>query len=123
MSSTDAFLDILPIDIRLQFPAILTHKSGMDIKLIDFMKSCFMEGMGPQSFKNTLLEKHALKHGNYQVQYYQCIERLYKIKQSKNAPFQTLNSQTLSLSPMFSDFYDKKGYNGFVPSGNLNGLF
>jgi hypothetical protein len=50
---------LLPNDYGEDFPAFLTHRSGVDKLIIDLMRPLFNKGLKPASFAQTLLELHS----------------------------------------------------------------
>ncbi|KAG2191844.1 hypothetical protein INT47_009991, partial [Mucor saturninus] len=99
----------LPLNLQAEFPAVLTHRSGLSKVLCKLMRPLFQHGIGPHRMAKVLRVMHTEKYDELQLQYYA-----------------TLDSETENLSilsmlqpknyPEFSKFGDKMKYNGYVPS-------
>ncbi|KAF8075254.1 hypothetical protein FPV67DRAFT_1728203, partial [Lyophyllum atratum] len=95
--------------LAAQFPARLSHRSGMSINALNFMRSCFQHGMGAKQFSNSLLVQHLEKYDALQLQYLQTIAILDR---TSNA---LLGDHKFKS---FLPFHDRSsdGFHGFVPS-------
>ncbi len=66
-------LAVLPSPLAAEFPARLTHRSGMSTALFSWMWSCFQCGMGPKRFSDALRVQHLLRYDALQLQYLEFI--------------------------------------------------
>lgn len=66
-------LAVLPPPLAAEFPARLTHRSGMSAALFSWMRSCFQCGMGPKRFSDALRVQHLLRYDTLQLQYLEFI--------------------------------------------------
>ncbi|KAJ7829618.1 hypothetical protein B0H13DRAFT_2679789 [Mycena leptocephala] len=96
-------LEQFPPLLRNQFPAFLTHRSGIDKRLMTLIRSTIAQGLTPNTWERVLRELHIRNHDLSHRDYLNALKA--------HAP-QTLPSQ---LTP-FSSFSDKEGYAGFSPS-------
>lgn len=62
-------LAVLPSELATEFPAHLSHRSGISITLAGWMRSCFQNGMGARQFSDALRVQHLLKYDELQLQY------------------------------------------------------
>jgi hypothetical protein len=58
MTSNPKVISHLPRYLQLQFPAVLTKQSGLDLLVSNMLCTCFNEAMGPDPFARMLLENH-----------------------------------------------------------------
>ncbi|KAJ7146921.1 hypothetical protein C8R44DRAFT_845839 [Mycena epipterygia] len=93
----------LPVHLRNEFPAFLTHRSGIDKNLLTLIRSGIAQGLTPHSWERILQELH-LRNRDLAEQTY--------LHALKHCPESRLPE---SLTP-FSSFSDKSGYAGFSPS-------
>ena len=99
---------LLPFDQSYKFPAVLSHKAGLDRTVADMLPTLFDCGLGPEATSNLLLKNHSRKHTNDHIMYELCLEQ-------KRA-FENMSSLTTEAK-MFSEFGDKALYNARVPTG------
>jgi hypothetical protein len=99
-------LRMLPRALADEFPAHLSHRSGMSKCLFSFMRSCFQNGMGPKQFADALCVQHLLKYDELQLQY------LHSLTACK------LDHWTGRKYYPFLPFDDSSynGFHGFIPS-------
>lgn len=102
-------LAVLPPALAAEFPARLTHRSAMEIKTVDWLRSCFQAGMGPKQFSDALRVQHLLQYDLIHLQYLQQISS------------RTLDLWTGKKYSTFLPFADRssQGFCGYVPSGKL----
>lgn len=100
----------LPYHVQSDFPALLTHKSGISIMLVDLLRPLMQNSVGPGRLHKTLQEMHHLRYDKLQYQY---LAAAYSHKSN--------NSFGNGKAAEFSEFHDKKGYNGSVPSASYIG--
>ena len=96
----------LPFGFGTEFPAYLTWRSGVDLTIIDLMRSLFDKGVRPESFSNLLLEMHTKEYTKIVIKRERMFER------DKH-----FNPSGYSRKHLFSEFVDNNGYAGFVPTG------
>jgi hypothetical protein len=94
-----------------EFPAFLTHRSGVDNLIIDMMRPLYDKGIRPHNMSDLLLEMHSKK-------YHQRYIRRERLLAKGVAPgsldtFLGLGADT----SMYSTFADKTKYAGLVPTG------
>jgi hypothetical protein len=96
-------LDILPPQLRLEFPAMITHRSAIDDTVFALMRTCFQNGMGAKQFSDALRTLHIRRFDHLQIQFYEMAL-----------------SESVMRSPSdikaWSSFEDRDGYAGFTPS-------
>jgi hypothetical protein len=83
----------LPFGLGEYFPAFITHRSAVDMSVIDMMRAFFDKGVRPESFAETLLELHSKKHMD------DYLKREFAIEQRR--------SFAVKKPEMFSTFADK----------------
>ncbi|KAJ7918928.1 hypothetical protein B0H13DRAFT_1868910 [Mycena leptocephala] len=93
----------LPPLLRSQFPAFLTHRSGIDKSVMTLIRSTIAHGLTPNGWEHVFRELHVRKRD--------LAERAYLYALNARAP----NKRPTRLTP-FSSFSDKNGYAGFSPS-------
>lgn len=59
----------MPSHFQLEFPALLTHRSGLDLTLINLMRTCFVNGFGPDLFKKLIRENHVRSYHEKMLKY------------------------------------------------------
>jgi len=64
-------LAVLTPDLTAEFPALLSHRSGISKPLFSFLRSCFQTGMGSKQFSDALRVQHLLRHDEQHLQYLQ----------------------------------------------------
>ena len=97
-------LKLMPYDQLDNFPAILTHRAGVDRMVLDLLPPLFDAGLGPERLSEMLLELHT-------AQYYNNYRR-YEVALGKRMVF-----KPDYIPVMFSELGDKTRYNGRVPTG------
>jgi hypothetical protein len=116
--STSGFLNTLPRHIQHSFPATLTKRSAIDQTIVDMLDSFVDGGMPSQTIASTLSENHRRHHSVLWRNYLSVIVDAHdyaKMQIRKNGPFDS------TKVGRFSAFDDPKGYNGFAPSGKIEG--
>jgi hypothetical protein len=99
-------LNVLPPYLAAEFPARLTHRSGITKRLFSFMRSCFTSGMGAKQFSDAVRVQHLLRYDSLHQQYlHVLLER-------------QLDKWTGRRYPAFPPFDspDAEGPRSFVPS-------
>lgn len=97
----------LPADLRTEFPARLSKRSGISLPLFNMMRSCFQNGMGAKQFSDALRVQH-LRH--YDVLHLQYLHFIHDRQQVAAWPASKSFSPFLSFTDHSSD-----GYFGYVP--------
>lgn len=62
-------LAVLPPHLADEFPAKLSHRSGISKPLFHFMRTCFQNGMGHKQFPDALRVQHHLHYDYIHLQY------------------------------------------------------
>jgi hypothetical protein len=99
-------LTVLPPALAAEFPAKLTHRSGVSKALFSWMRTCFLNGMGAKRFADALLVQHLLRYDELHLQYldFLVIRQMDQHMGVKYKSFLPFND----TSPL--------GFHGFVPS-------
>ena len=93
-----------------EFPALLTWKAGLDMKLVDMMmRAEFAKGIRPETFSNNVLE-HDAKHYTHSYLHY---VQLIAIDRHEEQSMGT----TIREREMFSAIDDKDKWNDNIPTG------
>lgn len=113
-------IENLPQHLQMEFPAILTHKSGVSKVVADLLRPCVQNSLGPTCFAKMLRELHMLEHDRRELQY------LSTIKYRRTHPtvadmFEQQPRRQSVTYPSFSTFNDRQGYAGHVPSAQYFG--
>lgn len=101
-------LAALPPALAAEFPARLSHRSGISNATFSWMRSCFQNGMGPKQFSDALRVQHLQHYDELQLQYYHylCLRRgLDEWRGQKYEAFLPFDDSS------------SQGPCGFVPSG------
>jgi hypothetical protein len=98
---------VLPPALAAEFPAYLSHRSGMSKALFSWMRMCFSNGMGAKRFSDSLLAEYLLRYDELQLQYLDYI-----------ASNTVMNIWMQKRFPAFLPFHNTSpdGRHGFVPS-------
>ncbi|KAJ7159203.1 hypothetical protein C8R43DRAFT_1177962 [Mycena crocata] len=99
----DKILAQLPKHLANEFPAFLTHRSGIDKNLVTLIRSSIAQGLTPHAWERILRELHVRKRDLGEQSYVHALNHC--------APAQLPDD----LIP-FSSFNDQKGFAGFSPS-------
>ena len=95
----------LPSHVRNLYPAHLTKRSGIDLKLLDILRTSVSESFGLAPFRRMLLENHARRYFELRNLFYS------KQIQCRESAGILMNQTPIATFPEFL-----KGYGGFVPS-------
>lgn len=101
-------IESLPYGLGREFPALLTHKMGMDLKLVAMMRCLFNHGLRPTQFQNGLAEMHSLEY----TRRYLKRENEIAMQKKRIGRRQT----DIPESQPFGDFADGNGYGACVPT-------
>ncbi len=117
---TPSLVQSLPQYVRLAFPAVLSHRSGLSHQVITQLRVGNQHKMGPSGVRSLLLELHTLRFNTLLAQYLEAIFEVICSHEghSESAPSQaqpTLHTYLSSQMPMFGDFGSQQQYAGFVP--------
>ncbi|KAL9536874.1 hypothetical protein MBANPS3_012294 [Mucor bainieri] len=105
----DKFMQQLPMELQMEFPALLTHRGGVSKAVADLYRPCIQNSVGPERFQRILREQHHLKHDRLELQYL-----ISKVGQ-RNAAFENSGYKYDPVKP-FPPFDDENTYAGYVPS-------
>jgi hypothetical protein len=104
-------LKLLPLELQSEFPAYLTHRSGVSKRLGDLLRSLVQNSVGPQRVAKILQELHTLKHDRMELQYLSsALSRQCKRQRERQLTL------TRDVVKPFSPFADKQRYGGHTPS-------
>ncbi|KAF6763328.1 hypothetical protein DFP72DRAFT_1164252 [Ephemerocybe angulata] len=107
-------LSLLPPSIAHEFPARLSHRSGVSKSLLEWVRSCFRSGMGANQVSDALRSQHRLRYDMLQVQF------LHHLASRR------LDGWMERKYHSFPEFEDRspEGYHGYVPSGQyIRGMY
>jgi hypothetical protein len=63
-------LAVLPPHLAAEFPARLSHRSGISNTLFSWVRSCFAKGMGGKQVSDAIQEQHLLRYDYTRLQYF-----------------------------------------------------
>ncbi|KAJ3095457.1 hypothetical protein HDU97_006913, partial [Phlyctochytrium planicorne] len=111
----------LPEHISLQFPALLTKRSGVDLDLLFKVRSGIGKGVNPNVAFDMTRQAYTRRHSILELQYLRMAE--YCRDEIRVQSRVCVSTKTVKV-PMFSDFRDHNGFRGQYPSANfLSKLF
>lgn len=98
-----------PLELQMEFPAVLTHRGGISKSIADLYRPCIQNSVGPERFQKIIRELHHLQHDRLELQY------LLRKFSERNSSF---SAHGFIFSPVvpFSLFGDQSSYAGYVPS-------
>lgn len=99
----------LPLRIQSLFPAILSHKSGFSVELMDWIRTLMQNSVGPGRLQKILMEKHFLRYDKLQTMY---LDAATSYQGSQRPAFEKF----IEKFEEFSTFDDPKKYAGKTPS-------
>ena len=100
-------LAVLPHELSAEFPACLSHRSGMSASVFKFMRSCFQNGMGAKQFSDALRVQHLEMYDELTLQYLNYLAHQQSILGMQGEKYEAF---------LPYDDYSSKGPHGFVPS-------
>jgi hypothetical protein len=118
LASSQNVLDQLPYHAQNAFPAILSKRSGLDKMVLREFESSVESSQGPTALANKIKENYCISFYQKFAEYLALIADL-KMRQTNK----TLSATERRIPPdgagipAFSDFADKNGYAGSIPSG------
>jgi hypothetical protein len=102
-----------PKALAAEFPATLTHRSGLDSSVFPLQWGLFVNGLGAKQFSDLLHTLHLCKFDLMQIQYLKIIDVMHLTCPWSNTIYEP-----------FSSYDDPEGYAGFVPCSQwLQDLF
>jgi hypothetical protein len=116
---SQALIDSLPRYVRLAFPAVLSHRSGLSHQVVTLLRVANQHKMGPNGIRSLLLEMHTLRFSTMQAQYLEAIFEVvcgYESEVGKSSSQNTLHAYLRRQTLPFGDFGSQSQYAGFVPS-------
>lgn len=103
-------LNNLPPALAAEFPAVLTHRSGISKEVFSWMRSCIQNGMGVKQISDSLRVQHLLRYDELHLQYLDSLVARRGLAIWQGNKFK-------SFLPF--DDTSAEGYHGYVPSGQL----
>ncbi|KAF6758767.1 hypothetical protein DFP72DRAFT_1167168 [Ephemerocybe angulata] len=104
-------LDKLPPDLAAEFPVHFTHRSGIAVDLLDWVRSCFQSGMGSMQVSDTIRTQHVLYFDRLRLQH---LDHL--VSRTGAAGIGQWRGAMYAICLPFED-RSPSGYHGFAPSG------
>lgn len=103
-----AVLDQLDPTLVAEFPAFLTHKSGIDKTLMALIRAGVAHRLSSSAWSKVLREMHVREHDLREIKYLRAIQKNIKFKNNHGYP--------VSSYQPFSNFDNHSEYAGFSPS-------
>lgn len=97
----------LPKALQMEFPAHLTHRSGVSTQVFALIRTCIQRGFGSKALSDTLRVLHQRRFDLHHLQYLEFLKAGVALSQWRGQTF-----------PPFGAFTDLNGYGGFVPSAH-----
>ena len=91
-----------------EFPAFLTHRSGIDKTLMTLIRAGVAHRLSSSAWSKVLREIHVHEHDLRELKYLQAVQKDLKFR--KNSGYEVQNYQP------FSNFDNQSEYAGFYPS-------
>ncbi|KAI9338724.1 hypothetical protein BDR26DRAFT_919259 [Obelidium mucronatum] len=82
LGSDKAILQLLPQEAQDLFPALLSHRSGLDLELVRHIRSSIAHGTGPTKVHHIIRENYTYSHGKQELAY---LSTICSIQQSQLA--------------------------------------
>jgi hypothetical protein len=112
-SNNPTFVASLPPHVRLLYPAFLTRKLALDLLIVRMMVAHINGGFGTNQIAKMIREMHMLRYHERFVTFLSLIKT--RRLRGEQALF---GAQTLKPEDTcFTKFFDKDGYNGYLPTG------
>ncbi|KAF9529747.1 hypothetical protein CPB83DRAFT_882672 [Crepidotus variabilis] len=99
-------LAVLPSHLASEFPAQLSHRSGISKTLFHWMRACFQNGMGAKQFADSLRVQHLQRYDELHAQYLNYL--------SSRLGVDTWRGRKYKSFLAFENLTDE-GYHGYVP--------
>ena len=100
-------LALLPPELAAEFPAKLSHRSAMSMRLFSWMRSCFQSGMSTKQFASAVRVQHLLRYDELHLQYLDFLvsnSGLYRWSKRKFKSFRSFTDSS------------EDGFHGYIPS-------
>ena len=124
LATNPEFMQSLPIYVQELFPAFMTHRSGIDKGLLNFIFSLLGEGNPISGLRNTLKEIFYLNYDRKRFQYYSYCRDLIIGSSLRNSGSLSLNLRETVIVHKFGQISSKNGFNEYIPSVKyLNSVF
>ena len=96
-------LAVLPPHLTAEFPARLSHRSGISNTLFSWIRSCFAKGMGGKQVSDAIREQHLLRYDYTRLQYFNvlCSRTLDRWVGKKYDDFPPFNDDSLNGPRIF----------------------
>ena len=91
-----------------RFPAHLSHRSGIDKKMMHLLRALLNRGIRPGTFADIITELHSIEY------FEQMIDREYRLASGEA---EKAAEASVEKGVLFSDFGDRRRYNGAIPTG------
>lgn len=118
LSWDERILRSLPHSLAAEFPAHLTHRSGLSKEVFMLLRSCFQNGLGAKQFADTLRVLHLQAYDELHLQYLHALAVRKGMSQWRGEKYEdflpfTDHSQNgphgfVPCSQWFRDLYDKE---------------
>jgi hypothetical protein len=116
--STDAeVVALLPFFMKVQFPCVLSHRSGLDLQLARIIRPLVDKGSTFEAISGMLRELHSLTYFDEMIQHQS--EKLLGVDKMIGQ----FGGIVLSYEPVLSNFSDKGKYSGSIPTSGYLGDF
>lgn len=102
----------ISLNLQAEFPAVLTHRSGISKNLIKMMRPAFQHGIGPHRLAKMLRIMHTERYDELQLRYYIAMDQ-----QKSSTNITSFFGPAINY-PEFPKYNDKATYDGFSPSAN-----
>ena len=143
----DQLMNSYPYEVKESFPAVFSHRSGLDKRVVDMMPPLIASAVTTESLTAAIAESHSKRYWRLHLAYMACCKSIlefFKKSAKSDAPIKnSYRSKLLSayslrfgvtdkdvlaktnalclklgvLFPDFSSFKDLNGYRGHIPSG------
>ena len=96
-------LAVLPPHLAAEFPARLSHRSGISNTLFSWVRSCFAKGMEAKQISDAIWEQHLLHYNYTRLQYFNvlCLRMLNRWAGKKYNDFPPFNNNSLKVLKIF----------------------
>ena len=133
LSSNADFLARMPKYAQYEFPAVLTHRSGVDKDVVHMLKSCIGDGMGPTKLARMIRENYTRLWAERSHQYINVVRSIQEqqaadlsaraFAASGGPSYQPSVAQSFPIPTPFSDLdsfpaFKENRYGGKYPSGD-----
>jgi hypothetical protein len=112
-------VSLLPRELQELFPCVVLARSAVDKRVLRMLEPQLVVGNGFQTVERTLQENYMNQYHSRESSYYFHIDRRRKQHVRGELLVFGAQEQLLSSPQQFSDFGDRGGYDGSVPSDTL----